>query len=217
MKTLVFASRNIHKIRELNDMVSDLGLSVCSISEISPESPDVDETGTTFFENAALKAIAAYRATDGLPSVADDSGICVHALDNAPGIFSARWAGEDEANNDKLLAELANHDDRGAHYHCSLALACHSSLIAPHIPPSMVHSVWPDLPTGAVLVETSGQVHGLITHERQGTGGFGYDPLFFLPELECTFAEVASEHKHELSHRGIAFRAMVDVIRGFNR
>lgn len=189
-------------------------MSVCSISDIAPESPDVDETGTTFFANAALKAIASYRVTGGLPSVADDSGICIHALDDAPGIYSARWAGDDESNNDKLLKELLPHTDRSAHYHCSLALICQSDLVPSTVPDTVrIHTKWPDLPNNTVLVETWGQVHGVITHARQGTGGFGYDPLFFLPELNCTFAEIPAEQKHELSHRGIAFRAMVDVIK----
>lgn len=197
MKTLVFATRNRHKIKELQEMIRPLGLEAVSLDDIAPDAPEVEETGSTFLENAFLKARSAFEAT-GLPSVADDSGICVDHLGGAPGIHSARWAGDDEANNDRLLAVLEGVPDpeRGAHYHCALALVC---------PPGF-------LPDGRTEADTTGTFGGRIGHERQGTGGFGYDPLFVLDDLGCTVAQLSADQKHEISHRGNAFRELVALL-----
>jgi XTP/dITP diphosphohydrolase len=207
---LVLATRNPHKVREFQEMVGVLGLDVRLLSEVAPEAPEVEETGTTFLDNAALKAISAYIATGGLSSVSDDSGICVDALGGGPGVNSARFAGNDEANNDRLLAELVGKTNRAAHYYCALALVCSRKQLQSSLPSNNVHLDWPGLPDGAVLVETCGQVHGTITHERQGSGGFGYDPLFFVPQLGCTFAEVGAQTKHPISHRGLALAELIN-------
>lgn len=207
---LILATRNQHKVRELQDMIGGLGFLVRALDDVAPDAPDVEESGQDFLENAVLKAISAYLSTGNQLSVADDSGICVDALDGRPGIHSARFAGDDEANNDRLLAELKGKSDRNAHYHCALALVCRRELLIENLPQKNVHLSWPGLPEGAVLVETSGQVHGTITHERQGSGGFGYDPLFYVPELERTFAQVDAKTKHPISHRGRAFAELVN-------
>ncbi len=204
MSTLVFATRNPHKVRELTELIAPLGLEARPLAELFPDAPDVDETGDTFRANALLKAKAAYRLS-GLPSVADDSGICVDHLGGAPGIYSARWAGHDEANNDRLLAELSAvpHEARGAHYACALALVG---------PPGFVGEPDDTLADGAAVLYADGALHGRIGYERRGTGGFGYDPLFVLEDGR-TVAELPSEEKHAISHRGIAFRALVTRLR----
>ncbi len=202
---IVFATRNRHKIREFHELVAPAGFEAVSLDDIAPHAPDVEETGATFLENAILKAEAAFAAT-GLPSMADDSGICVDHLDGAPGIRSARWAGDDERNNDRLLAELADTEDRGAHYYCALALVCPPGFLS-----SAAASVRQD---GTLLVSTAGAVHGTITRQRSGTGGFGYDPLFYIESLGCTFAEIPAAQKHAMSHRGKAFRALVEILAG---
>ncbi|MFT7623841.1 MAG: XTP/dITP diphosphohydrolase, partial [Myxococcota bacterium] len=163
MQQLVFATRNKHKIREFQDLVAPLGLQAVSLSELAPDAPDVEETGSSFHANARLKAEAAYRLT-GLPALADDSGICIDALDGAPGIFSARWAGDsgpdkDESNNDRMLRELEGVPDekRGAHYACSLVLVCGPDFIRADAPsPATVRT------DGAMEVHFQGQLFGRI-------------------------------------------------------
>jgi XTP/dITP diphosphohydrolase len=212
---MVFATRNNHKIKELKEMVHILDVHLVPLRQIAPNAPDVAETGSDFLENAAIKAISAYIATGGAMAVSDDSGICVDHLDGGPGIHSARFAGDDEANNDRLLAELQGVDNRAAHYYCALALVCSRDALTTDLPQAGVHLEWPGLPRGAVLVETRGEVHGTITHERRGTGGFGYDPLFYLDELQCTFAQCSAEQKHRISHRGKAFASLVSFLEAY--
>ena len=218
MNPLVFATRNSHKVRELTDMIAPLGLHAVTLDSVAPDAPEVDETGDTFAANAALKAIQAYLETGGLPSLADDSGICVEALGGAPGIRSARFAGEkanDAENNRKLLEDLANSTDRRAHFYCALALVCHKDQLTD---PSIGVTDWPDLPSSAILVQLNGRVDGLITQEESnGAGGFGYDPLFYVPDLGCTFAEVPARQKHALSHRGQAFRELLTILQSNSR
>ena len=187
--TLVLATRNAHKIREMRQILSRMGIECVTQQELGCDL-DVEETGTTFAENAYLKARAVMEAT-GLPAVADDSGLEVDALGGAPGIYSARYGGDHEASdefrNDLLLSNLEQVPDgqRGAHYAC--AICC----------------CFPD----GRRAEGYGECFGTILHRRHGSGGFGYDPLFWCPEEGVTFAELSAERKNEISHRAIALAA----------
>ncbi|GAA0651125.1 RdgB/HAM1 family non-canonical purine NTP pyrophosphatase [Streptomyces thermospinosisporus] len=196
MTRLILATRNAGKITELRAILAEAGLTHELVgADAYPEIPDVKETGVTFAENALLKARALARAT-GLPAVADDSGLCVDVLGGAPGIFSARWAGrhgDDKANLDLLLAQLADVPDehRGAHFACAAALV---------------------LPDGTERV-VEGQLRGTLRREPAGSNGFGYDPIL-QPEGETrTCAELTPEEKNAISHRGKAFRALAPVVR----
>ncbi|GAA3622727.1 RdgB/HAM1 family non-canonical purine NTP pyrophosphatase [Streptomyces sp. S1A] len=193
---LILATRNAHKVRELEAILSAAGLDLTLVgADAYPEVPDVKETGLTFAENALLKARTLARATS-VPAVADDSGLCVDVLGGAPGIFSARWAGrhgDDRANLDLLLAQLSDIDDphRTAHFACAAALA---------------------LPDGTERV-VEGRLAGTLRREPAGTGGFGYDPIL-QPEGETrTCAELSPDEKNAISHRGQAFRALAPVVR----
>ncbi|MFD7322739.1 RdgB/HAM1 family non-canonical purine NTP pyrophosphatase [Streptomyces sp. NPDC059875] len=196
MTRLILATRNAGKITELHAILADAGLTHDLVgADAYPEIPDVKETGVTFAENALLKAHALARAT-GLPAVADDSGLCVDVLNGAPGIFSARWSGthgNDRANLDLLLAQLADIDDahRGAHFACAAALA---------------------LPDGTERV-VEGRMRGILRHAPIGTNGFGYDPILQPEGHEVTCAQLSPEEKNAISHRGKAFRALVPVVR----
>lgn len=185
------ASGNAGKIREIERLLDGLGVEVIPQGRLGVS--DADETGTTFAENSLIKAQHAADAT-GLPAIADDSGLAVDALDGAPGVYSARYAGDagDEANNDKLLSALAGVSDRGAAFHC----------VATFVAPG----------EGEPLV-AAGEWRGSILHERQGDGGFGYDPLFFVPDCNCSSAELAPEEKNSRSHRGQALRKLVELIK----
>ena len=190
-KKIVMATGNPGKIREIARLLDGLGIEIVAQSEFGVT--DADETGTTFAENSLIKAKHAAAAT-GIPAIADDSGLAVDALDGAPGVYSARYAGpegDDEANNDKLLAALECVDDRGAAFHC----------VATYIEPD-----------GEALVANA-EWRGLILHERQGDGGFGYDPLFFVPDCGCSSAELAPEQKNARSHRGQALKKLVELIK----
>ncbi|MGY1451923.1 RdgB/HAM1 family non-canonical purine NTP pyrophosphatase [Streptomyces sp. SS8] len=193
---LILATRNAHKVRELEAILSAAGLDLTLVgADAYPEVPDVKETGLTFAENALLKARTLARAT-AVPAVADDSGLCVDVLGGAPGIFSARWAGrhgDDRANLDLLLAQLSDIDDphRTAHFACAAALA---------------------LPDGTERV-VEGRLAGTLRREPAGAGGFGYDPIL-QPEGETrTCAELSPDEKNAISHRGQAFRALAPVVR----
>jgi XTP/dITP diphosphohydrolase len=195
METLVLASRNGKKLIELRERLKDLGITVQSVENF-PRAPEVEETGATFRENAALKAEAIRDAT-GLPALADDSGICVDALDGAPGVRSARFAGErasDEQNNRLLLEKLADVPDgeRTGRFACCLALA------AP----------------GEETIYFDGTVEGTILHKPRGEEGFGYDPVFYSPELGKAFAEGTRDEKNEVSHRGRALRKLRAYLSG---
>ncbi|MDT3399649.1 RdgB/HAM1 family non-canonical purine NTP pyrophosphatase [Streptomyces sp. B1866] len=196
MQRLILATRNAHKVIELRAILGAAGLAVDLVgADAYPDIPDVPETGVTFAENALLKAHALARATGHL-AVADDSGLCVDVLGGAPGIFSARWAGkhgDDRANLDLLLAQLADIPDghRGAHFACAAALA---------------------LPDGTERV-TEGRLRGTLRHAPSGDGGFGYDPIL-QPEGDTrTCAELTAEEKNAISHRGRAFRALAPAVR----
>ncbi len=183
------ATGNPGKIREIRRLLDGLGIEIVAQSEFGVS--DADETGTTFAENSLIKALHAAEAT-GLPAIADDSGLSVDALGGAPGVYSARYAGDggDEANNDKLLAALEGVENRGAAFHC----------VATYVEPG-----------GEPLV-ASGEWRGTILHARQGDGGFGYDPLFFVPECGCSSAELDPEEKNARSHRGQALRKLAALI-----
>ncbi len=195
LTVLVLATRNHKKLAELRRILDEAGLAVeLAGPEVFADVPDIAETGQTFVENALLKARAVAAAT-GLPAVADDSGLCVDALNGMPGILSARWAGghgDDEANLDLVLGQLADVPDerRGAHFACAAALA---------------------LPTGESEVVT-GEVRGVLLRERRGSNGFGYDPIFRPDGYEITTAEMDSAEKDAISHRGRALRALVPHI-----
>ncbi|MEE4423244.1 RdgB/HAM1 family non-canonical purine NTP pyrophosphatase [Streptomyces bugieae] len=195
-RRLILATRNAGKIRELHAILDAAGLDVELVgADAYPEVPDVKETGVTFAENALLKAHALARAT-GHPAVADDSGLCVDVLGGAPGILSARWSGkhgDDQANLDLLLAQLADiaEEHRAAHFACAAALA---------------------LPDGTERV-VEGTLEGTLRHTPSGTGGFGYDPILQPLGEDRTCAELTSDEKNAISHRGKAFRALVPVVR----
>jgi XTP/dITP diphosphohydrolase len=192
-RKLVFATRNRGKLAELQVLLANIdGLEVLSLDDI--EVVDVVEDGDTFVANASKKALEVSRAT-GLPALADDSGLEVDALGGAPGVFSARYAGEscdDEANNDKLLAALESvaDDQRTGRFRSVLALADVAGQL------------------GSEVLTTEGACEGRILRERRGDGGFGYDPLFYVPELDATFAELGIGPKNNLSHRARAMAAM---------
>jgi XTP/dITP diphosphohydrolase len=198
MTRLVLATRNAHKIAELRAILAEspaVGPDVELVgADAVPDAPEVAETGVTFAANALLKAHALARAS-GLPAIADDSGLCVDVLGGAPGIFSARWAGkhgDDRANLELLLAQLADVPDkhRGAHFGCAAALA---------------------LPDGTERV-TEGRLRGTLRRAPSGAGGFGYDPILQPDGDTRTCAELTPAEKNAISHRGHAFRALAPVV-----
>ena len=193
---LVVASNNLGKLREFGELLAPLGWETVAQRELGV--PECEEPHRTFVENALEKARHAARCT-GLPALADDSGLCVHALGGAPGVLSARYAQtmQDEAksdarNNEKLLADLASHADKRAHYVCVLVFVRHADDPQPII--------------------AEGEWHGEIIAEERGQGGFGYDPMFYLPDLGLTAAELDSSEKNRRSHRGLALRQLVSVL-----
>lgn len=190
MKSLVLASNNKGKVREFNTLLSDVGFEVFPQGHFNI--PSVEETGLTFVENAILKARAACQATN-LPALADDSGIEIDALNGAPGIYSARFAGEqatDEQNNQLLLEKLKEtpKEQRTARYQCVLVYMRHALDPTPLI--------------------CQGTWEGTILFEPRGNNGFGYDPLFYVAEHNCSAAELSPEIKNTLSHRGQALRLL---------
>ena len=191
---LVLATRNAHKLEELAEILGASGLDV-ELLPLPYDASDVVEDGLTFAENALKKARSAAVAT-GLPSVADDSGLCVDALNGMPGVFSARWAGtrRDDAGNLALVLEQTADvpdESRGAHFTCAAAAA---------------------LPSGQERV-VEGRVDGVLIRTPRGTGGFGYDPAFLPLGHERTTAEMSNDEKNAISHRGEAFRALAPVLR----
>lgn len=192
--TLVLATRNRKKREEIVEILGDLGLELGDLTEY-PDVPEIIEDGTTFEANARKKASEVARFVKQW-TLGEDSGLVLPALKGRPGVYSARYAGkqgDDEANNDRLLAELAPLPDehRAAYYVCTAALAD---------------------PTGEVKAVVEGRCNGLIIKERRGTGGFGYDPLFLIPEFHQTFGELSSRVKHALSHRARALGQLRPVL-----
>ena len=193
MKQLVLASGNPGKLREFAALLAQCDFEVLPQSAFNV--PEADEPHCTFVENALAKARHASRLT-GLPALADDSGICVSALDGAPGVYSAHYAGEPKAdarNNEKLIAALRGQADRRAHYVAVLVLLRHADDPQPLI--------------------AQGEWHGEIVDAPRGTGGFGYDPYFYLPALKMTAAELAPEAKNQISHRGKALAQLIAILR----
>ncbi len=188
---LVLASKNPKKLAELDGILSSLGVEVCSEADIGLDL-EVEETGTTFEENSLLKARAVMEAS-GLPAVADDSGLCVDALHGAPGVYSARYGGEglDDTGRCRLLLEnLRGLMPRTAKF-VSVITCC--------------------FPDGQVIT-ARGECPGTIAFAMMGEGGFGYDPVFFVPGLKKTFAQLSPEEKNAISHRGKALRAFAEKL-----
>ena len=188
----VLASHNRGKLQEMQAILSHLGVEVVLQSDLGLNL-EPEENGTTFMENAAIKAKAVAQAS-GLPAIADDSGLCVDWLNGAPGIYSARYAGEhgdDKANNRKLLRDLEGVEDRRAHFACAMVLV---------------------RPDGSV-VRAEGRMDGVIAFAEAGSNGFGYDPLFYLPQRGCTNAQLSPEEKNAISHRAKALHALVEQLR----
>lgn len=195
MQKVVLATGNPGKVRELADLLAAFGLDIVAQTELGVES--ADETGLTFIENAILKARHASAVT-GLPAIADDSGLAVDVLGGAPGIYSARYAGEDasdQQNLDKLLAALNAVPDgeRQAHFHCVLVYLRHAADPTPLV----FHGSWT----------------GEIARTASGVGGFGYDPIFFVPELGKTAAELSKSEKLAVSHRGKALNMLLSAMK----
>ncbi len=188
---LIIASNNAHKIREIKQILSSRFEEILSLKEAGITHETVED-GITFLENARKKATEIAQIS-GCCALADDSGICAHALNGAPGVFSARYSGEhgdDEANNQLLMANLRDKTDRTAHYACAIVLA------------------YPDGKT----VEAEGEMQGEIIFTPMGQNGFGYDPIFFLPQYGQTAAQISPEEKNRISHRAKALNALVEKL-----
>ena len=197
MKKIVFATGNAGKMKEIREILADLPVEIYSMKEAGI-SVEIDENGKTFEENAKIKAQTVAGCTDGDTIVlADDSGLEVDALNGEPGVYSARYMGEDTSyaiKNTALVEKLAGvpEEKRTARFVCAIACA---------------------LPDGR-MITTRGVMEGIIAHEIRGENGFGYDPIFYLPEFGCTSAEITPEQKNEVSHRGKALRAMRKELQG---
>lgn len=196
---ILFATSNPGKIREVTEVLEPLGLEVVGLDTLESIPEEPEETETTFEGNARLKALYYAKATN-YRCLAEDSGLEVDALDGAPGVYSARYAGvegtrdeKDQANNRKLLSALVNipTDQRTARFICAMCLAD---------------------PDGSIVAETQGRYEGLVADEPRGSGGFGYDPLLYLPDVGLTSAELSPEEKNARSHRGHAARALAKLL-----
>ena len=191
---LIIASNNKHKIREIKAILGTKFDEILSMSEAGISHETVED-GTTFMENARKKA-REMASISGCPSLADDSGICAHALNGAPGVYSARFAGtdgdhgDDEANNDLLLEKLKGEKDRTAHYTCAMVIA---------------------YPNGDEI-SAEGYMYGEITTERHGNGGFGYDPIFRPDGYSVTVGEISDEEKNKISHRSRALALLLEKL-----
>ena len=194
MKKLVIASNNPGKLREFQAMLAPLGMEVLTQEQLGIS--EAEEPHCTFIENALAKARHVSKAS-GLPALADDSGICVTALGGAPGVYSARYAGDnpksDTRNNEKLLHDMQGVTDRRAHYYCVLVLVHHADDPQP------------------VIAE--GEWHGEIAQQERGGGGFGYDPLFWLPQFGRMSAELKPEEKAQISHRALALKVLLQKLK----
>ena len=192
---LVLASKNKKKLVEMNAILSQLGIEVCSEAEAGVDI-DVEETGTTFEENSLLKAKAVMEAS-GMPAIADDSGLCVTCLNDAPGVYSARYGGEglDDAGRYQLLLQnMRGQLDRSAKF-VSVITCC--------------------FPNGDVIT-ARGECPGTIAFAPMGEGGFGYDPVFFIPEMKKTFAQLTAGEKNAISHRARACEKMLAIMKELN-
>ena len=184
---IILATRNAHKVEEMQQLLPGLAL-----LPLPDDAPDPEETGATFLENARIKALSAAQHT-GLPALADDSGICIDALGGAPGVHSARWVSEENwipTVLEKLAGKVG--DERSARYVCVLSLMA---------------------PDGTILAESEGTFEGRIADGPRGSNGFGYDPIFLVPPgYTQTVGEISAEEKHARSHRGVAARALKEAL-----
>ena len=187
MNKLVVATGNPGKLAEIQEYLVNLP---CKL-ELKPAEIDVDETGTTFIANARLKASEVAKAV-GKWSIADDSGLAVDALNGAPGLYSARYGKTDEDRINRLLGELGDTENRQAKFVCAIAIAN---------------------PEGEIILETEGICPGEILYSPRGDGGFGYDPIFYVPAQQQTFAEMPAETKSRISHRGVAFKQLMPELK----
>ena len=192
LKELIFASHNAGKIKEIREMIEPLGIELKTYKEI--DIPDVEETGKTFAENSLLKSSKIAKIT-GIACIADDSGLCVDALNGAPGVYSARYAPDRDFDKgmEKLLTEIAKsrNPDRSAHFSCVISLA---------------------YPDGKYEL-FEGRINGKIAEQKQETGGFGYDPIFIPEGYDKSFAELGNEIKNKISHRGRAMQKLSQYLR----
>ena len=187
MKKLIVATSNPGKLQEMQEYLTGLNWQLA----LKPTELEIEETGRTFMENAILKASEVAKAL-GEWSIADDSGLAVDALNGAPGIYSARYAKTDRERIARLLKELGNNPNRQAEFVCAIALS---------------------RPDGSIALQTEGICQGEILTEIRGNGGFGYDPIFYLPSQQQTFAQMSPETKNQLSHRGIAFTQLLPQLK----
>jgi XTP/dITP diphosphohydrolase len=186
MKKLIVATSNPGKLREMQEYLTGLDWDL----QLKPDDLEIEETGETFLANACLKASQVAQAL-GEWAIADDSGLAVDALNGAPGLYSARYGKSDRERIERLLRELGETDQRQAHFICAIAIA---------------------RPDGSIALQTEGICPGEILHAPQGTGGFGYDPIFYVPQQQQTFAQMPPEVKRRVSHRGRAFAALVPML-----
>lgn len=191
MKKLVVATGNPGKLAEIQEYFVDLPWEL----ELKPAEIDVDETGTTFIENARLKASEVAKAI-GKWSIADDSGLAVDALDGAPGLYSARYGKDDSDRINRLLKELGDKGNREAKFVCAIAISNSE---------------------GKIVLETEGICPGKILESPRGSGGFGYDPIFYVPSQQQTFAEMPPETKSKVSHRGVAFAQLMPELKQLSK
>jgi len=191
---IVIATSNEGKLAEMRALLQPLGVQCIGLDEVQM-CPCVAETGQTFLDNALLKA-RHYAVHTNLPAIADDSGLCVDALDGRPGVYSARYSGpfaDDDKNNAKLLQEMKDNENRAARFVCVTVCA---------------------LPDGS-FVDAEGVCEGEILHELRGENGFGYDPLFYVAEYDATFAEIEPELKNKISHRARSLQLLMEKLPGF--
>ncbi|MGF1521689.1 MAG: RdgB/HAM1 family non-canonical purine NTP pyrophosphatase [Leptolyngbyaceae cyanobacterium] len=187
MPIVVVATGNPGKLEELQAYLAALDWQLA----LKPKAIDVEETGKTFLENARLKASEVAKAT-GKWAIADDSGLAVDALDGAPGIYSARYDATDASRIERVLRELGDTSNRAAQFVCAIALS---------------------RPDGSIVLETEGICPGEILMQPVGEGGFGYDPVFYVPSIGKSFAEMSSDEKHRISHRGVAFAQLMPALK----
>jgi XTP/dITP diphosphohydrolase len=191
MTILVVATSNPGKLKEMQEYLINTDWEL----RLKPQEIEVEETGTTFLENACLKAAQTAKAT-GQWTIADDSGLAIDALDGAPGVYSARYADSDTARIERVLQELQGNRQRGAQFVCAIAVA---------------------QPDGTIAIQEEGICRGKILNAAQGEGGFGYDPIFYVPEEHQTFAEMTADRKHRISHRGQAFALVLPQLQALHR
>ena len=194
MMKFVLATQNENKRKEMTAILSELGVTVVSEAELGVKI-EVEETGETFYDNSLLKAKAVMEAT-GLPAIADDSGLCVDAMNGGPGVYSARFGGEgldDRGRYMLLLQMMQGQSDRAAHFHCTVTCV---------------------FPNGDVL-SADGDCPGTIAYAPMGDDGFGYNPVFFVPEKRKTFAQLSREERSGISHRGKALRAFKETLQQY--